>query len=329
MSPRATWKGFLKLDELVCGIGLYTAISASERVDLHMVNRRTGHRLRRRFIDPETGDEVEREDQVKGYEVASGEYVVLEADEIAEVTPLGDKTLTVDAFLPCAQVDDLYFDKPYYVRPADEASEPTFAVIREGLRRRKAVALASAVLFRRPRTVLIRAYEDGIIATTLNHDYEVRSAEEAFADIKKVKIEGEMLDLARHIISTKAGTFRPDSFHDAYEAALADLVRAKLEGRPIKAPKAPPKSKVVDLMEALRQSAGLAKNQPARGDGGKGKRAKGERAKDDGAKEAKAPATRNTTKKTAKAGSKGTGKSPAKTGTAARRRAAATTRKAS
>lgn len=316
MSPRATWKGFLKLDELVCGIGLYTAVSSTERVSLNMVNRKTGHRLRRRFIDPETEETVEREDQVKGYEVASGEYIVLEPDEVAEAVPQGDKTLAIETFLPCAQVDDLYFDKPYYVRPTDDASEATFAVIREGLRRRKVVALASAVLFRRPRTVLIRAYDDGIIATTLNHDYEVRSAEEAFSDIKDVKIEGEMLDLARHIISTKAGTFQPDTFHDAYEAALAELVRAKIEGRPIKAPKAPPKGKVVNLLEALRQSAGMGKDKGSGSDAA-----------------AKAPA-RKSNGKTAKAGGKSAAKSPAKAGaaktrTAARRRASATTRKAS
>ncbi|MBS9478699.1 non-homologous end joining protein Ku [Ancylobacter radicis] len=305
MSPRATWKGFLKLDELVCGVGLYTAVSATERVSLNMVNRKTGNRLRRRFIDPETEEAVEREDQVKGYEVASGEYIVLEPEEVAEVTPQGDKTLAIDTFLPCAQVDDLYFDKPYYVRPADDASQATFAVIREGLRRRKVVALASGVLFRRPRTVLIRAYDDGIIATTLNHDYEVRSADEIFNDIKDVKIEGEMLELARHIISTKAGTFQPDTFHDAYEAALAELVRAKIEGRPIKAPKAPKKGKVVDLMEALRQSAGMGNDA-----------------------EAKAPA-RKSTRKTAKSGGKSAAKSPAKSGTAERGRASATTRKAS
>ena len=320
MSPRATWKGFLKLDELVCGVGLYTAVSSTERVSLNMVNRKTGHRLRRRFIDPETEETVERDDQVKGYEVASGEYIVLEPEEVAEVVPQGDKTLAIETFLPCAQVDDLYFDKPYYVRPADEASEPTFAVIREGLRRRKVVALASAVLFRRPRTVLIRAYDDGIIATMLNHDYEVRSAEEAFADIKEIKIVGEMLDLARHIIATKAGTFRPDTFHDAYEAALAELVRAKMEGRPIKAPKAPPKGKVVDLMEALRQSAGMS-----RATGKAAGKATGKAGGSDAAAEAPA---KKSTRKTAKTGGKSAAKTAAKTGTAARRRAAATTRKA-
>ena len=256
MTARATWKGYIKLGEVVSAVALFTAVSASERVSLNMVNRRTGHRLQRKFVDPDTGKEVPRDEQVKGYEVASDEYIVLDPEEIAAATPAGDKTLTIDSFIACGAVDDLYFDRPYYLRPADEVSEASFAIIREGLRARKVVALASGVLFRRARTLLIRAYDEGIVATTLNYDYEVRSAKEAFADIGDVKIEGEMLDLARHIISTKAGRFQPETFDDKYDDALAELVRAKMEGRKIKPPRAPARGKVVDLMDALRRSAG-------------------------------------------------------------------------
>ncbi|TCK30994.1 DNA end-binding protein Ku [Ancylobacter aquaticus] len=257
MAARATWKGFLKLGELVCAVGLYTAVSASDRVSLHMVNRKTGNRLSRRFVDSQTGKVVEREEQVKGYEVDSGDYILLEPDEIAEVTPKGDKALTIERFLPCGEVDDLYFDRPYYLRPADQSSQASFAVIREGLRKQKVAAVASAVLFRRPRSVLIRAHDEGLIATTLNYDYEVRSAQEAFEDIREVKMEPEMLDLARHIIETKSGRFQPETFDDRYDDALAELVRAKMEGRKI----APPKkssAKVVSLLDALRESAGVA-----------------------------------------------------------------------
>jgi DNA end-binding protein Ku len=119
-------------------------------------------------------------------------------------------------------------------------------------------AIAEAVLFRRIRTLLVRAHGPGLIATTLNYEYEVRSAEEAFEDIPKVKITGEMLDLAKHIISTKKGKFNPKEFDDRYEDALADLVKAKIEGKPVPRKKAPVSTKVVDLMEALRQSAGKA-----------------------------------------------------------------------
>ncbi|MBV8769716.1 MAG: Ku protein [Hyphomicrobiales bacterium] len=256
MAPRANWKGYLKLAELTCTVSLYTAVSTSERIVFHTLNRETGHRVRRQFIDEETGKPVESNDQVKGYETAKGEYVTLEPEEIASALPESDKTLAFEAFLECDAIDDLYFDRPYYLGPSDEVSEKAFAVIREGMREKKVAGLARTVLFRRLRTLLIRPYGTGMIATTLNFDYEIRSPQEAFADISDRKIKGEMLDLAKHIIDTKRGKFDPSQFEDRYETALAELVRAKLEGKPIEVRKPEPASNVVDLMEALRKSAG-------------------------------------------------------------------------
>ena len=255
MSPRASWKGFLKIADVTVPVGLYSAASTSERIALHTINRSTGHRVRREFVDAETGTTVERDDQVKGYEVAKDEYVSVEPDEIEAVIPHGDKTLTVAAFVDLAGVDDLYFDKPYYLGSSDRSADETFALVREGMRSAKVAAVAQAVLFRRVRTVLIRPLDKGLIASTLNYDYEVRSAEQAFSEIPAKKITGEMLDLAVHIINTKQGAFDPREFQDRYEDALAELVKLKLEGKAI--PKrAPPRSEpVVNLMQALRDSA--------------------------------------------------------------------------
>jgi DNA end-binding protein Ku len=256
--PRANWKGFLKIAELTCPVALYTAASTSERIAFHTINRETGHRVRRQFVDQETGKPVEADQQVKGYEIGQGEYVVLEPDEIKAAVPQSDKTLDVDAFIACRDIDEVYFDKPYYLAPSDPIAEKAFVLIREGMRTRKVAALARTVLFRRVRTLLIRPHGNGLIGNTLNFDYEVRSAADAFHDIPAFEIKGEMLDLAQHIIKTKRGAFDPASFHDRYENALAELVKAKLEGRPIEVRKAPEPSKVVDLMEALRASAAAA-----------------------------------------------------------------------
>ena len=238
-------------------MALHTAASTSDRIAFHTINRASGHRVHRDFVDSETGKTVDKNDQVKGYEVGSGDYVVLEPDEVAEAVPDSDKTLSVSAFIGCSDIDDVYFDKPYYLTPSDRHAEEAFALIREGMRKTKVAAIAQTVLFRRVRTLLIRAYDKGFIATTLNFDYEVRSAKDAFDDIPEMKIEGEMLELAEHIIKTKRGKFDPAKFDDRYEAALAELVKAKLEGKKIEAPKEPKRDKVVDLMDALRQSAGL------------------------------------------------------------------------
>lgn len=259
MAPRANWKGRIRLGEIAFGVALYTAATTSDRVSLHMINRATGNRLKNESVDAETGKPVDGEDEVMGYELDSGDYVLFTPDEIAAAVPQSDKTLPIEAFLPCRDIDTLYFDRPYYLAPSDAASVEAFALLRDGMEKQKVAALARTVLFRRLRTVMIRPHGPGFIANTLNFDYQVRSADRAFADIPEIRIEGEMLDLAEHIISTKLGEFDPSAFDDRYEAALADLVKAKLEGRPPPRRKEAPPGKVVDLMAALRESAKAAK----------------------------------------------------------------------
>lgn len=275
MAPRASWKGFLTVGALSCAVGLYAAASTSERISLHMVNRKSGHRLRRQYVDEETGKPVENDDQVRGYEVSKGEYITIEPEEAAAVLPDNDKTISIDAFLPCDGIDTVYLDRPYFLAPVDEAAAEVFDLLKRGMAAQKVAALGEALLFRRVRRLLIRPTGKGgaLLASTLSFDYEVRSAQEAFADVPEVKITGEMRDLATHIIKTKAGKFDPDAYPDRYEAALAELVRAKMEGKPL--PKAPPRKeeKVVDLLEALRASAKATGGASGKAAGGSGKKA--------------------------------------------------------
>lgn len=256
MAPRAIWKGELKIASLGVEVALYTAASTSERVSFHLLNRKTGHRLHREYVDVDTGKPVEAKDQVKGYETTKGQYIVLEPDEVAAALPASDKTIAVAAFVSCGEIDDTFFERPYYVTPANETARESYAALRDAMEKDKLAAIGHAMLFRRVRTLLIRAHGAGLIATTLHFADEIRPAATAFADVKPQKIDDEMLSLARHIIKTKAGHFKPEEFDDRYEAAVTELVRAKLAGRKIKAlpkPKATPRS---DLLEALRLSVG-------------------------------------------------------------------------
>lgn len=242
--------------EVGCAVALYTAASTSDRIAFHTINRATGNRVQRRFVDSETGKPVAREDEVKGYEVDEGDHILLEDEDMAAAVPDSDKTLRLDRFIDCDDVDTLFFDRPYYLAPSDPASVEVFALIREGMTSRSVAALAQTVLFRRVRTLLIRPQGRGLVASTLQFDYEVKSPAEVFDEIPDLKLQGEMLELAAHIIKTKQGTFDPTEFDDRYEAALADLVKAKLEGRKIAKPKARREGQVVDLLTALRESAG-------------------------------------------------------------------------
>ncbi|MCX5493328.1 Ku protein [Kaistia dalseonensis] len=262
--PRANWKGQLKIAALICPVALYSASSTSERVTFHTINRKTGNRVQRRFVDSETGEAVDPADQVKGYEVGPDDYIQLDPDDVAAAVPESDKTLSLVAFVPCAEIDDVYFDRPYYLAPAAADAHEVFALLRDTMRRKQVAALVQTVLFRRVRTLLVRPLGDGLVATTLNFNYEVRPAEEAFAGIPDIKIAGEMLDLARHIIETKHGTYDPSTFDDRYEAALAELVKAKIEGRKIRPPKERKADRSLSLLEALRESAAPAPAKKAR-----------------------------------------------------------------
>jgi DNA end-binding protein Ku len=255
---RAQWKGFIKFGEVSAGVALYTAASTSDRIAFNTINTATGNRVNRVFVDSETEEAVPKEAQTKGFEIENGHYIIIDPDEIAAAVPESNKTLEIEAFIPCSDVDDVYFDKPYYLTP-DKMRSDAFAALRVGMRKSKVAAIARTVLFRRMRTVLIRPHGKGLIATTLNFDYEVRSSKRAFEGMPKIKIEGEMLDLAKHIISTKKGEFDPAAFDDRYEAALADLVKAKIEGKALPKKKKVEVSKPNDLLAALRQSAGIMK----------------------------------------------------------------------
>jgi DNA end-binding protein Ku len=255
MAARANWKGVLKIGEVSCPVALYTAASTAERISFHILNRSTGNRVHREFVDAETGERVDTKQQVKGYETGAGEYISFEPEEIVKAVPKADKTLDVEDFVPCDQVDDVYFDRPYFLAPSTPAAAKAFALIRDALAAVDVVAIARTVLFRRVRSALIRAHGNGLIAHTLNFDYEVRSAVEAFSELPNAKADDDMLELAQHIIKKKAGRFDPTTFDDRYDAALVELVKAKMEGRKIAPPKVPQPTKPADLMEALRQSA--------------------------------------------------------------------------
>lgn len=254
MAPRASWNGVLLLGELSVEISLYAAASTADRIGFHIVNRRTGHRVRRELVDAVTGKPVAGEDQMKGYDIGDGRYLVFEQQEIAAALPQGDRSLVVEAFIELDDVDPLYFDRPYFLGPRGHGAE-AFLLLCDGLRRHGVAALARAALFRRMRTLLIWPMGGGLTARTLNFDHEVDTAPDAVRDLPENEVKGEMLDLALHIIDTKEGHFDPARFDDRYDTALADLIRAKQEGKPIRRPRKPKQTKPDDLMEALRRSA--------------------------------------------------------------------------
>ncbi len=256
MATRPTWKGYLKLALVTCPVALFTATSTSERISFHTYNRETGHRVRRQYIDSETGEVVDQDEQVRGYDLKNDGFVEIEDEEYASVALESTHTIDIDKFVPRSQVDEIYVDTPYYMIPTDKVGEEAFAVIREAMRVRKMVGLARVVLFRRERVVMLEPREKGMLVTTLHYATEVREDDEYFDEIEDTSVSKEMLDLAGHIIDTKMSRFDPTQFKDRYEEALQELVKAKAKGKKIKPPPKPAKPNVVSLMDALRRSLG-------------------------------------------------------------------------
>lgn len=255
MLPRAYWKGSLKLSLVTCPVALYPASTTVERTRFHMINTETGNRLKQQMVDSETGDVVEKEQKGRGYEINKGEYVPIEKEELEAVQLESNHTIDIDNFVPRDEIDRRYLDNPYYIVPDGKSGVEAFAVIRDAMKDQDRVALARVVLSNRERIVAIEPLGKGLLATTLRYAYEVRDEEDFFSDIKSPKISKDMVELAAHILDTKASHFDASKFEDEYENALKKLVKEKASGKTIKAIERPEKSdNVVSLMDALKQS---------------------------------------------------------------------------
>ena len=254
MAPRASWKGYLKLSLVSCPIALFPATSEREKISFHQVNKETGNRIRYKKVDADTGDEVDNADIVKGYEIAKGEYIEVEPDELEAVAIESKHVIDIDEFVPAKEIDELYLRDPYYIIPDGEVGQQAFAVIREAIRKEGMVALGKVVFTSREHIIALEARGKGMLGVTLRYPYEVRDEKDYFDTIEDEKIPKDMIDLAVHIVETKTGHFKPQQFKDEYEDALKELLRRKQKGEKIERPKERAPSNVINLMDALRQS---------------------------------------------------------------------------
>ena len=255
MAPRAYWKGSLKLSLVSCPVALYPASTSAEKTRFHMINRETGNRLKQQMVDAETGDVVESDQKGCGYELKKGEYVAIEKEELEAVQIESNHTIDIDSFVPRDEIDRRYLSHPYYIVPDGKAGIDAFAVIRDAMKDKDRVALARIVLTNREHVIAIEPLGKGLVGTTLRFPYELRDEEDYFDDIKSPKISKDMVELASHILDTKAAHFDPSKFRDEYENALKALVRRKASGKTIKVAERETKpDNVVNLMDALKAS---------------------------------------------------------------------------
>jgi DNA end-binding protein Ku len=202
-------------------------------VSFNRINRKTGNRLKQQNVDAETGEVVSRDDMVRGYEVAKGQYMIVEDEEIEAVQIESTRTIDIDQFVSKKEIDERYIDSPYYLAPDGPVGQEAFAVIRDTIANLNMIALGRVVLARREHVIALEPKGRGLIGLTLRYPYEVRDEKPYFEDIPELKLSKDMLDLTAHIVQTKSGHFDPSQFEDRYENALIDLLKKKQAGETI------------------------------------------------------------------------------------------------
>jgi Ku protein len=243
-----------------CPVRLTPATTSSSNIRFHKLNKKTGNRLRQQMIDAETGKVVERDETIMGYEFEKGKYIKVEPEEIEALKIESSEIITIERVVPLADVDPLFLENPYIVEPDDKSGLDIFATIREALKAKEVVGIGRLVLARREHPVMVQPRGKGFMLVTLHDPEEVRLPEEIFDDIKDVKVEKQNLALAETLIERMEGEFDLKLFEDRYQAALKDMVEAKMKGKKITAPTEVERpSNVVNLFEALKASVAAEK----------------------------------------------------------------------
>ncbi|MBO0748990.1 MAG: Ku protein [Porphyrobacter sp.] len=268
MAARAYWQGQIRLALVSIPVEVYSATKSGATIQFHQIHEPTGKRINYEKVVQGVGP-VDRDEIVKGYEVSKGNYVILDEDEIEAAKVESRRTLELVQFVDAGEIDVFYFDKPYYVVPADELAEEAFIVLREALKETKKIGLGQLSVRGREYLVSLKPCGKGIVLETLRYEDEVRKAQGYFKDIGSEKPEKSMVDLAKTLIEQKTAPFDVGEFHDRYVEALEELIarKAKAKGKKILEDVEPPEaahgSNVIDLMAALKKSVGGKEEKPA------------------------------------------------------------------
>ncbi|WIJ25718.1 Ku protein [Devosia sp. RR2S18] len=259
-ASRPIWKGQLRLSLVSIAVELYTATKASAKPTFNQIHKPTGKRIHYEKVVEGVGP-VDRDEIIKGYEFEKGNYIELTEDEIDAIKLDTKKTLELTQFVGACEIDPIYYDKPYFVVPADELAEDAFRVVRDALRQSEKVGIGQLALRGKEYLVAIKPTGTGLLLETLHYEEELRKADPYFAEISAAKADPDLLDVATALIEKKTAKFDAKVYKDHYQAALRELIDAKIKAKgnkiavkPEKDEPRPSGSNVVDLMAALKSS---------------------------------------------------------------------------
>lgn len=265
-SARAYWKGFLRLSLVSIAVEIYNAVESKSEISFRQIHKPSGRRVHYEKVVQGIG-KIDASDIVKGYEVDKDTYIVLDPEDIDALKLDSKKTIDLVQFVEAKEIDFRYFERPYFIVPADDMAAEGYIVIREALRTTGKVGLAQVVIAGREWLVAIAPLQDGIAMEMLRYADELRNPKDFFDEVPSVKPDKEMVGLAVELMKKKSAPFQPDKFQDHYATELKRLLQDKLKGRKIVAPHEearPTGTNVVDLMEALRRSVGTGGTPPTR-----------------------------------------------------------------
>jgi DNA end-binding protein Ku len=255
---RAYWKGYLRLSLVTIAVEVYNAVESKSEISFRQIHKPSGKRVQYEKVVQGIG-KIENADIAKGYEVDADTYVVLEPEEVEALKLESKKTIDLAQFVDAREIDYRFFERPYFVAPADPLAGEGYVVIRDALAKTGKVGLAQVTIAGREWLVAIAPLGDGLVMEMLRYADELRDPADIFTEVPKAKPQKEMIDLAVQLIEQKSAPFKPDVYRNHYQEALKDLVQEKMRGRKIvvhhDAPR-PTGANVVDLMEALKRSVG-------------------------------------------------------------------------
>ena len=267
MAARAYWKGQVRLALVSISVELYTATRTGASLAFNQIHEPTGQRIKYEKVVPGVGP-VDRDDIIKGFEIEKGSYILLDDEEIEAVKLESKKTLELVQFVDAHEIDVLYYEKPYFMVPADKLAEDAFIVIREALRSTGKVGLGQLAVRGKEQLVSLKPCGQGMILEVLRYADEVRRAQGYFDEIPDTEPEAELLELAEALIEKKSAPFEPAHFHDRYQDALRQLIDEKAKAKGAKVveeadePAGAAGGNVIDLMAALKKSVDSARPAP-------------------------------------------------------------------
>jgi DNA end-binding protein Ku len=254
---RSIWSGAISFGLVNVPIKLYSAVS-KKTVRFHQLNGTTGNRIQQKRVDPETGDEVNYEDIVKGYELTRDRYVIITPEELETLDPEKTRSIDIEDFVDESEIDPIFYDHPYYLVP-DKGAAKAYGLLLNAMADADKVAIARVVIRSKEQLVAIRPHRDGdlLVMETMVFADEVVGTEDIddLPESKDLKVSERELKMARQLIESLTDTFDPSKYKDSYREKVLELIEAKADGQEITvAPEAPEPAKVPDLMAALEAS---------------------------------------------------------------------------